>query len=198
MNGHHKRAKYKIESIKHAAIELFNQYGTKKVSMDEIAAKACVSKMTIYKYYHSKDVLIREVMLYIYEKKFVSAETLLKENIPFIEKLRGILSIKFESGDYLKGDLNSTFLDKDLEIRKFFEESFQDRAKKLLSLLLSEGKQEGYINDNVSSEIFYLYLEILNTGMKAKSEELHSVISNRDELDKLLDLYFFGIINKSK
>ena len=50
----------KEEQIINAARELFKNYGFKKVSMDEIARKAGVTKRTVYKYLltlvHNQDI----------------------------------------------------------------------------------------------------------------------------------------------
>ena len=49
----------KEEQIINAARELFKNYGFKKVSMDEIARKAGVTKKTVYKYFSSKQELLK-------------------------------------------------------------------------------------------------------------------------------------------
>ena len=45
----------KKEDIVNAARILFTDYGYKKVSMEEIASKAAVTKKTIYNYFHDKE-----------------------------------------------------------------------------------------------------------------------------------------------
>ena len=49
----------KKEQIIQSARELFHQFGFKKVSMDEIAQKAGVTKKTIYMYFDSKEDLLK-------------------------------------------------------------------------------------------------------------------------------------------
>ena len=49
----------KNEQIIAAARRLFNRYGFKKVSMDEIAREAGVTKKTIYMYFSSKEELLK-------------------------------------------------------------------------------------------------------------------------------------------
>ena len=49
----------KKEQVIQAARELFHQFGFKKVSMDEIARKAGVTKKTIYMYFDSKEDLLK-------------------------------------------------------------------------------------------------------------------------------------------
>ena len=49
----------KEEQIIEAARKLFYQFGFKKVSMDEIAKEANVTKKTIYMYFGSKEELLK-------------------------------------------------------------------------------------------------------------------------------------------
>ena len=49
----------KKEQIVEAARKLFTKYGYKKVSMDEIAKEAGVTKKTVYAYFKDKDELFK-------------------------------------------------------------------------------------------------------------------------------------------
>jgi TetR/AcrR family transcriptional regulator, cholesterol catabolism regulator len=49
------------ERILVKAEELFNRYGLRSVSMDDIAAQAGMSKKTLYQYYEDKEALVSEV-----------------------------------------------------------------------------------------------------------------------------------------
>jgi AcrR family transcriptional regulator len=49
------------ERILQKAHELFNRYGIRSVSMDEIAAQLGISKKTVYQYYADKDELVSAV-----------------------------------------------------------------------------------------------------------------------------------------
>lgn len=49
----------KKENVIESARLLFHKYGFKKVSMDEIAREANVTKKTIYSYFSSKERLIK-------------------------------------------------------------------------------------------------------------------------------------------
>ncbi|TDL80905.1 TetR/AcrR family transcriptional regulator [Peribacillus frigoritolerans] len=50
MNGFERRKQIKMEQIQKAAFQLFSQYGINKVNIQEIAAAANVSQVTIYNY----------------------------------------------------------------------------------------------------------------------------------------------------
>ena len=49
----------KGEQILNAAKKLFTNYGFKRVSMDEIASEAGVTKKTVYTYFSSKEELLK-------------------------------------------------------------------------------------------------------------------------------------------
>ncbi|MBB6214006.1 AcrR family transcriptional regulator [Anaerosolibacter carboniphilus] len=53
----------KYRRLMEKAKELFFTQGYKRVTMDEIAAEAGISKMTIYKYFSSKEDLLLEVII---------------------------------------------------------------------------------------------------------------------------------------
>jgi AcrR family transcriptional regulator len=54
--------KAKIKKLMEKSQELFWEFGYNAVSMDQIAAETGISKMTIYKYYNSKEDLFIEVL----------------------------------------------------------------------------------------------------------------------------------------
>ena len=45
-----------------SARNLFEEYGYKKVSMDEIASNACVTKKTVYSYFKDKETLLKTIL----------------------------------------------------------------------------------------------------------------------------------------
>ncbi|MDB5012503.1 MAG: TetR family transcriptional regulator, partial [Daejeonella sp.] len=51
------------DSIKRAAQELFRKYGYHKTSVNEIAKRAKIAKATIYKYFDSKELLLRSILM---------------------------------------------------------------------------------------------------------------------------------------
>lgn len=52
----------KRELVLHTALRLFNEYGFHATGIDKVQAESGVSKTTMYKYFKSKDALIREVL----------------------------------------------------------------------------------------------------------------------------------------
>lgn len=60
--------------------------------------------------------------------------------------------------------------------------------------LFVEGKQKGFIDEGLSFDLLYLYSEIFRTGLKAKSKDVESILEHKDDIEKLINLYFFGLI----
>ncbi len=60
-----KNAQFKQETILQAALDLFLEQGYARTSMDTVAARAGVTKQTVYRYYPSKEELFVAVMAHI-------------------------------------------------------------------------------------------------------------------------------------
>ena len=65
----------KEEQIIEVARELFHKFGFKKVSMDEIAKEAGVTKKTIYMYFSSKEELLK----YFIQEEITNMEEIVEE-----------------------------------------------------------------------------------------------------------------------
>lgn len=77
----------KKEQIIESARELFTQYGYKRVSMDEIAKKANVTKRTIYAYFKDKDELFTYFITEEVKEMKGIIETIETEQLPFFDKI---------------------------------------------------------------------------------------------------------------
>ena len=77
----------KKEQIIEVARQLFHKYGFKKVSMDEIAKEAGVTKKTIYSYFKSKE----ELLEYFIQEEIVNMKKIVekveKKNLDFFETI---------------------------------------------------------------------------------------------------------------
>lgn len=75
----------KKEAIINAARELFTKYGYKKVSMDEVASEANVTKKTIYSYFKDKDSMFKYFIDEELEKIKNSLEKIEHGHLSFVE-----------------------------------------------------------------------------------------------------------------
>lgn len=195
MDGHIKRAIKKGNDIKKSAIELFNKYGVEKVSVDEIADHANVSKVTIYKYFKSKDGLYKEIIKMLLDENIKALQNVIGSDIPFLEKLKFLITTKTNSLQYMKGALPYELIQSDYEIKEYLENSL-NKIKELIFSFIECGKKEGYIDGRLSNETILLYMDIFRAGLKEKAPGIKSAISDKGTFGDLINLYFYGLIKR--
>lgn len=84
------------------ATEMFLKLGFKSVTMDDIACEMCISKKTIYKYFHNKEVLIAEGTEIIHNKIHHVIDQIVAKNFNAIEEnfeIRKMFKEMFQSAD---------------------------------------------------------------------------------------------------
>src|SRR5664279_4479805 len=86
----------KHEAIIQAAIAEFRDNGFKVASMDRIAARAEVSKRTVYNHFPSKDELFAEILLELWECSKAQLDQVYRPDQPVREQLREMMTAKME------------------------------------------------------------------------------------------------------
>lgn len=128
----------KAQVIETARI-LFTKFGYKKVTMDEIAKEASVTKKTIYTYFKDKDALFQYFVLEELERMKKEIEYK-KKNMPFIEFV--------SSGVYkmLMYRKNSEFISNIVK-------EFYDEPEKKSFLTIFDDEIVKYIEENIKEAI---------------------------------------------
>jgi len=86
----------KHEAIIQAAIAEFSAHGFEAASMDKIAARAEVSKRTVYNHFPSKDELFAKILLQLWESCAEQLGGAYCRERPLREQLRELLQTKME------------------------------------------------------------------------------------------------------
>lgn len=142
------------------ARDMFTTFGYQKVSMDDIAKNANVTKKTIYTYFKDKDDLLKHFIIEEIQK--------MKENIDKIENSKtDIFDIVHETLYYMltytKESKLLTILQKESQLKKTLAtvESMQMIDKMIIKYIeerLNHAQEAGYINKcntNVTAYIIY-------------------------------------------
>ena len=180
--------------IINAAEELFKTYGYKKVSMDEIAKKAKVTKKTVYSYFKTK----AELFEYFINREIKNMKEITiqveKENILFIDKFHEmvyrLIKYKKESKflnivtNEVKEDIKDLDRKVTISIRNFIEEKLNESIEKkeikkldvkLVSFLIYtmyKGLILSYPKEELNEEeISNTLTTILKDGLLIKGEE---------------------------
>ncbi len=196
MEKRDKRSQTKIDQIRTTALELFATYGVDKVSMDEIAEKANVSKVTIYKYFHSKEELYAAVIDLFVEQTLAATEAVFNSDMDFLEKLKFVLLRKAESTQVTSWRYLMQLLERDTKTALDVGKNLQGKVKELMRSFFEDGKRQGYIDENASFEVLYLYSEIFRAGLRAQSAAQEPLLNDKEALEALINLYFFGLIKR--
>ena len=157
----------KKEQIIQSARELFHQFGFKKVSMDEIAQKAGVTKKTIYMYFDSKEDLLK----YFIQEEIQNMEKIVKDvedkNLDFFEtvnqsiyglleyrKHQDFLNVITKEAEWLKNPIIVDNL-------KLIDEKIQNYIRKKLQ----KAKENGYIDyldlDITTFLVYKMYIALI-------------------------------------
>lgn len=187
----------KKEQIVEAARKLFTKYGYKKVSMDEIAKEAGVTKKTVYAYFKDKDELFK---YFIFEEVDVMKK-LVKEvedrNLPFFDMVHQTIY------EVLKHKKQENFL---LTITKEAEalknptvieavKILDTEVKKFIKDKLTYAIEHEYIKPyNVDVLTFIIYKVYIALMFEWDSEKMP--LDEKEISDNVLQVLKNGIINK--
>src|SRR4051812_23091111 len=87
----------KREAIVQAAIAEFRDNGFEVTSMDRIAARAEVSKRTVYNHFPSKEELFSEMLQRLWSIAATQADATYKPGVPLRDQLRELFDAKMET-----------------------------------------------------------------------------------------------------
>jgi AcrR family transcriptional regulator len=191
MNGFQRRREKKMKSILDAAFELFSSRGLKDITIAEIASKADVSQVSIYNFFQSKENLVRQTLFAFMDEKMKESEQVLESEIPFREKLQRLFFLTEEARDQSNPEFFLSAIDSDPLTRSLMDEYYHNRTEPFVMRLIDQGKDQGAISRDLSSEAVRLYIQALQ-GLLAQPG-----LSRPARLD-IDELFFFGFQGKPR
>lgn len=147
------RPSRKREQILETGQRLFSEHGSRRVTVQEICREAGASKMTFYKYFADKQVLVRAIRDRLVDQGFAKYDEINARDIPFVEKVEQMSRWKTEffskvSLEFIR-ELAST--DKVLdEVRRRFLTNFE------------EAQQSGDLRPDMSPALIWLVVDKLS------------------------------------
>ena len=72
------------------SLELFEAYGIKQVTMDDISETLGISKKTLYKHFAGKEELVNKVIQFLFELHFKAINRIIGNNNSSIQKIEKI------------------------------------------------------------------------------------------------------------
>ncbi len=171
-----------MEKLEHeiiyCALSLFNKYGIRSVTMDDVARELGISKKTIYKYFENKADLVHKSVRTIYDslqKHLLEINKTTKnaiDELMMIDQVVGEVlenhnpSLRFQLQKYYPHTYNSLY------------EGRHNLIEEVISSNVEKGKKAGLYRNEASTDIMtYLYCSKMHTLPEEELEllEKHSI-----------------------
>jgi AcrR family transcriptional regulator len=187
----------KRRKILEAAVNLFSRtHDIKKVSLETIAREAYVSPTTIYNYFGNRETLVYEVIKELVSVNLERNRALIRSELTFPQKLIGIISGKLELADKVNSEIIGKLVSQDKKTAPFIDSIFEQEIKPLWKEMVADGKKQGYIDSSLEDEALLVYLDVLQSGFRARPELLQGFQKNMGFIEQLSRLMFYGFLKK--
>lgn len=157
----------KEEQILNAAKKLFTNYGFKKVSMDEIASEAGVTKKTVYTYFSSKEELLKYCIKEELQNMRKIIENVESKKLDFMETVHQVIYnlLKYKkSCKFLKMLFKESEILKNEQLKdnlKIVDKEIQNYIRKQLELAIQNDKIEVQNIDITTFLIYKMYIALM-------------------------------------
>lgn len=178
--------------IQTAAEKLFNQFGFKKVTVEEICATAGVSKMTFYKYFANKNELIKHLWQIMINESWAKMDELELQNIAFAEKVKMIVKMKEEATSQMGSEYIRDYLNMVPDLMDFYNQIFGEVMTRFMGII-RKAQERGEVRKSIRPEFF---LAVINMMMElAKNEQLAAVYTNYTDFALEINNYlYYGLM----
>ncbi len=157
----------KGEQILNAAKNLFTNYGFKKVSMDEIASEAGVTKKTVYTYFSSKEELLKYCIKEELQNMRKIIENVESKKLDFMETVHQVIYnlLKYKKNcKFLKMLFKESEILKNEQLKdnlKIVDKEIQNYIRKQLELAIQNDKIEVQNIDITTFLIYKMYIALM-------------------------------------
>ncbi|WP_304540491.1 TetR/AcrR family transcriptional regulator [Desulforamulus aquiferis] len=192
MNGYEKRKEMKKAAIVNATQELIFKNGVAETSIDAIARKAQVSKVTIFKHFSSKENLVLSVFTSYMNKLMDEFEKLIASNLSAKEKISKVLIASDNGSDAIGSHFFNSIIWDDPMIQFEYSKIASERALPAIVSIFMQGKAEGVIDEDITTEALIAYIGALMAIFK----DPNFLKSSQEYKNSIRKLYFYGIFGK--
>ena len=185
----------KKEQIIIAARNLFTKYGYKKVSMDEIAREANVSKKTVYAYFKDKEELFKYFIFEELDKMRNAVKTIENKKLPFLEMVHETIYtvLKYKKENNFLSTITKEA--EDLKNQKIIEaiKILVTEVKKYIKNKLIYAKENKFIRDcNLDVLTFVIYKVYM--ALIFESDLDSTQITEKDISNEIFEILKNGIL----
>lgn len=187
----------KGEQILNAAKKLFTNYGFKKVSMDEIASEAGVTKKTVYTYFSSKEELLKYCIKEELQNMKKIIENVESKKLDFMETVHQVIYnlLKYKKNcKFLKMLFKESEILKNEQLKdnlKIVDKEIQNYIRKQLELAIQNDKIEVQNIDITTFLIYKMYIALMIDW-----SEDYKQLDEKEIADNILNFLLNGLKGK--
>ena len=180
-----------------AARELFSRYGYRRVSLEDIANEAGMSRSGIYNYFRNKEEILKTVVGEIGSVSHRRAEAAASSNAPLVTRLRDIFDAKLvEIYAELHGTPHGEALtDQNLKVTDKLMETWAVHFISLVAKVLKKADKNGEINlaqVDLTPNRAAQYLVMCARGLKTSGRAPLRPEEYRNRIRTLIDVSVLG------
>ncbi len=186
----------KKEEILHKTATFILYKGFSKVSSDELALAAEVSKRTLYKYYPSKDILIESTLNYLRGNISDHISDIVKnKKLKPLEKIFAFVQYLMESTSRISEDF---YRDIEIHAPDFFELVSKERKYHLQSLksIIEAGQKNGSFRKDITAQFAVDLLLVAAEGLLNPKNLINKEYSKGSAHKMLFTIFLEGVLAK--
>ncbi|AEB12823.1 TetR/AcrR family transcriptional regulator [Marinithermus hydrothermalis] len=150
-----KRRARRVREILEAALEVFNEKGYHKATMEEIAERALLTRVALYKYFRDKLTILKALLEWKLDELTEAVETALARSPDFPGKIRQIIreTLTFQENNrgFFRALITASVLPDLIQDRTLYR--LIQRYIELVTRVIEEGIQRGEVHPAPADEL---------------------------------------------
>jgi len=170
---------------------LFNKYGIKSITMDDIYRELGISKKTLYKHFKNKNDIINKIAQFDIKNELDELQILYTENKHPIDQL--LVISRYLSTKSCKANLSILLYSMNKYYPKVLEKILNERKSKIIDLISSNfytGINEGLYRDDIDIETIPFFYSFL---LDIKSVEIYSDWLNKNFENRFNSFFIYHL-----
>ncbi len=187
----------KYQDIVTTAHDLFWKFGIKRVTIEEVCKEAGASKMTFYRFFPNKIELAKTVILNMFDENILKYRELMTEDIPFAEKVKKQILLKFEGTKELSSELIKDIYGGQIpELTKYWEGKSNEVLQEVLQSY-RDAQKEGFIRKDVNVDFIPFYTaKLFEIVSDEKAVLMYGSIQKL--VMEIINMFFYGMLPNEK
>jgi len=186
----------KYQIIVQTAHELFWKFGIRRVTIEEICKEAGVSKMTFYKFFSNKIDVAKKVLTNIWGEAEIKYKQLMAQDIPFEEKVKQQVVMKFEGTKEISEELvKDIFSGWSEELHDFYLEYYSKMSQMVRNDYV-KAQENGEIRSDVNID-FIFYMSQKMSQLVSEPEIVDMYGSLQGAIMEFMNMMYYGILPRN-